>query len=312
VLTSTYAVDAGTATKAAFSRGTFTERRDVQAVAFELMEFMESRGIEKVPFQFWYDNDEDAALNGIQSTYLWGITWVGIDMPTVDASMRSLLEQRKPSVLVLLCKRPSCRNAPAALTRAGYRNAPLTSGVLTAGRERVYVRALRLPKFAALNREVDPTVDAYRRGQAPFARTTAGEALETWSFARGLPDGWEGTSSDAAAGASGRAFATSPEPWAYELTAPELDLPAGRYEVFARGRVLAGGLDVGVLDVEARAWIQQRLYWYGQRRAFAGGWMATPFRLAAPTTVQVVLSNWAPKAGSSRWQLDEVRLVRLP
>lgn len=311
-LTGTYAADAGTMTGSVFERGTFGERRDVQALAFELIDFMEERGVEKVPFQFWYDRKEDVAFDGIQSTYMWGITWVGIDMPKVDEPMRLLLEQRKPSMLVLLCKHPSCREAPAALTRAGYRNVPVTNGVLSAGRRRVYVRVLRLPKFVALNRRVDPMVAAYRRGQAPVAAGVRGNALETWSFARGVPAGWEGSSRAAAAAAAGRPFDTSPDSWAYELTAPKLELPAGRYEVFARGRVLAGGLDLGVLDADARQWIQQRLYWYGQRRSFTGRWMATPFRLGKPTTVQVILSNWAPKSGQSRWQLDEIRLVRLP
>jgi hypothetical protein len=310
--TAIYAADAGTITASIFVRGTYTDRRDVQDVAFQLMRFMKQHRIEAAPFQFWYAPREDAALNGIQSVYLWGDSWVGLDMPHVDSSMRRLLEARKPSALVLLCKQPRCHDAPAALARAGYRNRPLAAGILAAGRERVYVRALTLPKFAAANRPRNKTLDFYRQAQSPLQPAVRGAVLATALFTNAVPDGWKGDAAAAASAAGGGPFETTSGRFAYELLGPTVDLQPGRYTVYARGRVVAGGLDLGILDVGADKWIEQRFYWYGQRRRFADGWMATPFTLTASTKVQVILSNWAPSSQKSTWQLREIRLVRSP
>jgi hypothetical protein len=310
--TATYAADAGTITRSVFARGTFTRHRDVQTVAFQLIDFMRKNGLQKVPFQFWYAPNEDIALNGIQSTYLWGITWVGLEMPKVDKPMRQLLAQRKPSALVLLCKQSACHGAPAALAAAGYPNVPLASGVLAAGSERVYVRALRLPKFVAANRPRNKKLDAYHHAAARFSPTARGAAVAQWSFAKGVPPDWSGDAAGAATAAKGAPFVTSAHAFAYELTGPKLALPAGSYTAYARGRVLAGGLDLGALDVDHDTWLSQRLYWYGQRAGFGRGWMATPFTLTSATKVQLIFSNWSPNSSASRWQLRDLRLVRNP
>jgi hypothetical protein len=305
VFTATYAVDAGSLTGAIFVRGTYHDNVAVQKVAFRLVDFLRSRGIQKVPFQFWYTSRDGVWLNGIQSMYFWGDSMVGGDLPRIDAAVRKTLEYRRPSALVLLCANDRCHGAVAALRRAGYPSQPLTSGVLSSGEFRVVVRVLRLPRFASFN-EQSPATRFYLKGASPFATSTQGRAVTAWSFARGTPSGWSGDAT-----AHGASFTTTSRPWSYELVGPKVQLPAGRYAVYARGRVLAGGLDLGVLDADKNAWLEQRFYWSAQRARFANGWMTTPFELTAATSVQVILSNWVPSAQQSRWRLGEIRLVRL-
>ena len=308
----TYAGDAGSATQSTFQRHTFSRNRDVQRMGFQLIDFMRDRGIQKVPFQFWYDGTHHPELNGIQSTYLWGDTWVGVDLPKLDSSTRALLDGRKPSVLVLLCTEPACANAPDVLAKAGYRLRRLARGVLHAGGRRVIVAPYALPDFAKINRNADRPPAFYAPAAAPVAAATKGTTVQRWSFAHGAPEDWSGDASDDSRAAAGRAFQTSTGRFAYELTGPELELGPGRYVAYARGRILSGGLDLGVLDDDAKTWIAQRLYWYGQRQQLAGGWMATPFTITKATKAKVILSNWRKASGASKWQLDEVRIARLP
>lgn len=310
VFTSTYSADAGTITAGLFVRGTFNERRAVQADAFQLIEFMRARGIQKMPFEFWYTTRDGDYLDGIQSTYLWGDSMVGHDLPRVDAAMKALLEERKPSALVLLCRTASCHGAIPALRRAGYSSRPLTTAVLSSGGIRVVVRVVLLPRFVAYHR--NPSAAYYQPNASPLAATATGRAVASWSFAGSVPAGWTGDAAAAAGAARGGAFETSTPQWAYELVGPRVELQPGRYAVYASGRVLSGGLDLGVLDAGRRAWIEQRVYWYGQHAQFANAWMETPFTVPTTTSIQVILSNWVPKSQPSRWQLGEVRVVRLP
>jgi hypothetical protein len=311
IFSATYAVDAGTTTASIFVRHTLDERRDVQSVAMQLIGFMRDSGLQKRSFQFWYNPNEDPSLNGIQSVYLWGDTWVGLDMPHVDPAMRTLLESRKPTAIVLLCKQHACDNAPAALDAAGYRVRPFAERLLQAGSERVWVRAFDVPKFVALH-PTDPTVAFYRASASPFAAAPTGRPIADWTFATAAPDGWSGAAFDAASAAKGRAFTTSSRTWDYELVSPKVALSPGSYTVAMRGRVLAGGLDLGALDADQSSWIQQRFYWRGQKSGFADGWMTTRFEVTSQAKVQIVLSNWVPKTATSRWQLGEIRLVRNP
>ena len=102
---------------------------------------------------------------------------------------------------------------------------------------------------------------------------------------------------------------THSRPWNYEVLSPEISLPAGSYAVALDGKVVAGGLDLGVLDIDANSWVAQTTYWYGQR-GFDGRVMVTHFRLDAPKKVKIILSNWVPRDMSSQWLLRSVELVR--
>ena len=73
---------------------------------------------------------------------------------------------------------------------------------------------------------------------------------------------------------------------------------------------MRGGVDIGILDTGRDTWLSQREYWFRQR-GFDRSWMTTPFVLSVATKVQVILSNWVPTAESSRWRLQDMRLVRV-
>ena len=295
-----YAGVGATQTHSAFS-GSYRENRAVLSVALQLIDFMRANGLQNggVP-AFWYNPSEDENLNGIQSTYLWGDTWVGLDMPRINRSMRTLLAQRQPQRIVLLCKTHACRGGPAALRAAGYSLRQFSQRLLSSGLERVWVRAFVLGIS---------TANYYMPGQAALIREPSTLRGRIWSLADGAPSDWSGVAADDSRTARGKPFATSERMWDYELVSPDEHLQAGSYALELRGKVLSGGLDLGVLDIGTNNWIQQRTYWYGQK-GFGIGWMDTPFRLGQPTTVRFVLSNWVPKAARSRWQLSELRLVR--
>jgi hypothetical protein len=119
---------------------------------------------------------------------------------------------------------------------------------------------------------------------------------------------------------SGIAVATTPSRYAYQFLSKPLTLPSGSYTVRAHGRVLDGGLGLGVINVRGGAWIsrppgvqpetqpQASLYWSGQN--VGGGRMAASFTLARPSQVQVIFTNWAPSAYSSSWQLSSVQVEK--
>jgi hypothetical protein len=303
-----YAGTSGSSTGSSFGlSGTFTERRAVLSDALQLIDFMRVSGLQNEwpPANFWYDGYKYPALNGIQSTYFWGITWIGRKMPQVDPSIRARLENRKPPSVVLLCGAPDCAGGPAALERAGYRLRPRAQTVIASHGERYWVKAFRIPKFKV----VDPRTLWWAYSQSPFVAAPRGRVIRRWSLQRGLPPHWSGGDRLRPAG-SYASVTTGADTWRYEVVSDKLTLPPGSYRLYLRGKVLAGGLDMGVLGVAANSWVSQRTYWYGQS-GFDRHWMATPFQLDTPTQLQFVLSNWVPHNMSSEWQLRELRLVRV-
>lgn len=162
--------------------------------------------------------------------------------------------------------------------------------------------------------DASPLYNYYRNRAAPLARASSlkGSTVAAWSFRRGLPPGWTPESKvQRTRRAQGLAIVTNPQRFAYQLLAPSLRLPPGRYAAVVDGRIADGGLEIGILDVKRNAWIETSNF-YDHERPTAGRKLATTATLAAPTRVQVVLSNWAPWTRSSQWFLEHVRLVRLP
>lgn len=307
VFTVGYAGASGSMTSSSFStsRTDFTQRRTALTMAMQLISFMRTNGLQtEPPSQFWYDGYTYPALNGIQSTYLWGLTWIGRNMPVLGPSARHKLDNQKPPNVVLLCGKPGCSGGPAVLAHAGYRLVPKAATVIHSRGERFWVRAFEIPKFKPL----DPVTAWYTSGQAQLTTTVEGHRLSSMRFTKTLPGGWK-TSEPIAVVGGVPTLQTSSRPWNYEVVSPTAKLPAGRYRVYLRGKVLAGGLDLGVLDADSDKWIEQRTYW-SRQKGFDHGWMMTPFELTQPTKIQVILSNWVPSAASSRWQLRELRLVR--
>jgi hypothetical protein len=314
-----YAASSGTETRSVFgtSPSTYPERRQTLSLATQLIRFMKENKLQSVPAgqpmtaaapAFWYRAASDVALTGMQSTYLWGITWVGLDMPKIDAPMRALLDARRPQHLVLLCLTHACSGADDALASAGYANTPVAERQLVSHGKRVWVRALMLSKFRL--RPTDPFELYYRRAQAPFSRAVEGSPIASWSFRDGAPAGWSGSALDTLNGTSGKNFPTTGRQWDYELISPKISLEPGRYRVYLSGGVSEGGLDLGVLDSHARSWIEQRLYWFKQRGF--NGWMMVPFRLDDTREVSVILSNWVPHDMASRWSVRQIKIVRVP
>jgi hypothetical protein len=265
--------------------------------------FMKEHGLQRqdrAP-SFWYDINASPMLNAIQSMYLWESTWIGIEMPKLDAQARSLLASRGADTLILLCAQPQCEGGPRVLRHAGYSIRLTAAGLLESGPYPVWVRAYALQQDPA-------TVNYYISGASPLAKREVGRNLVSWSFAKGVPVGWAGASAAAANSAAGRAFATSGSQWNYELVAPRLTLKPGVYHLYASGQVLRGGLDLGVLDDASNNWIEQSFYWYKQ--PFANAMMETSFTLSRLTKVQFVLSNWVPSNAASTWQVAKVGLTR--
>lgn len=284
-------------------KATFGPRRATLGKAMQLERFMARNHLQtNPPPVFWYDGKTHRDLNGIQSTYLWGITWFGRNLPRFTPANKRALDNRKPPYVVMLCGNRSCSNAPSVLERAGYTLQPVANGTLGSGAGTYWVKAFKIPKFFP-----HPIRDFYTQGQSSFVAAPTGRALTTVSFA-GLPDGWE-TSSPLRRSGGAPTLTTTETPWNYEVKSPRMQLPAGTYQVYLRGKVVRGGLDLGVLDAGASTWIEQRTYWHGQR-GFANRWMATPFMLSQPTDIQLILSNWVPRRSPSIWQLRELRLVR--
>lgn len=306
VFATAYAGASGNTTRSVLSTSTsdFTQRRAALSLAMQLESFMQRTGLQTEPAPaFWYDGLHHPELNGIQSTYLWGITWFGRAMPQLTAANRHVLNRRKPPDVVMLCTSPDCSGGAAVLRRAGYVIRLRAETTIASEGERLWIRAYEIPKF-----KPDPIRDWYQRGRSAFAAAPVGKTSLRVDFAEGLPTGWN-------ADAPIRpvrgvpTLVTSTRPWNYEVLSSKIDLTPGSYRLYLRGRVLRGGIDIGVLDAASNTWISQRTYWYRQS-GFARSWMSTPFQLTKPGTVQFILSNWTPVAASSRWQLQELQLVR--
>lgn len=302
-----YAGAAGYTTQTVFAphAGAFTHRKQALSISLQLIDFMRVQHLQtNPPPAFWYDGIRYPPLNGIQSTYLWGITWIGREMPHLTKPDKRLLEARRPPNIILLCGNPRCAGGPSVLRRAGYRTDFRARALLQSHGEHYWAVAYALPKFKI----VSPDILWYKNFTAPFVSAAAGTTIAQTTFARGLPSGWSSSGPLRRKGAMSE-LVTSSHPWAYELQGPTTTLPAGSYRVYVRGRVVRGGLDVGVLDAGANKWIQQRMYWSHQH-GFAQGWMSTPFRLTEKTEVKLIFSNWTPKPASSVWDLGELRLAR--
>ena len=272
-----------------------------QLIGFMRRNHLQPTGQGAAPANFWFDAASDPAVNSIQSAYLYGWTAAGFDLPHIDAAMKALLATRRPPVLVLLCDTALCHYAPSVLRQAGYKPRVRASGLLQSGSKRLWIRAYTLGIFADEGPEV-----RYYRGSAGTLMRPQGVTVARWSFV-GRPSGWTGATLDALA--AGGPVTTSKRQWNYELVSPSLTLPAGNYRALLDGRVVRGGLDLGVLNAEKSAWISQTFYWHGQRFP-PGLWMATPFQLTETTRIEIVFSNWVPWDKSSRWTLHELRLVR--
>jgi hypothetical protein len=110
---------------------------------------------------------------------------------------------------------------------------------------------------------------------------------------------------------SGKLLVTTDRgPYGYQLMAPTLTLRPGRYVAYVRGRVVSGGMSLGVLDYHQGSWITNppfRSQAYPDGVTFLAG-----FELRHTTTVDLVLQNYFPGRGQSRWSLAAAGFVSAP
>jgi hypothetical protein len=154
----------------------------------------------------------------------------------------------------------------------------------------------------------------YRPRAAALARAsvTHGTALEDWPFTSGTPQGWSPVGSpEQTITPKGLDLRTTPAASAYQLTSQAMQLEPGRYALAVGGRVLDGGIELGVLDNRKNAWITTRDFWSGQRFGPSLR-MTDPFRLRTRTSVRFLLANWAARNRSSEWLVHGVDLIKLP
>lgn len=154
----------------------------------------------------------------------------------------------------------------------------------------------------------------YLPRQTPLvaAGSLSGQTLRDWLFTSGTATGWalDGSPKERST-SKGLDIRTTPGPFAYQVTSPTVSLTAGHYAVALDGRVLEGGIEIGVLDNVRNAGITTQHFWDGQQVS-ASRRMAASFTLRARATVRVILSNWAASARSSEWLVRRVELIRLP
>jgi hypothetical protein len=138
-----YASDANATTHEDFEthNSSLADADEVFAVGVQLIDFMRRDGLQDSLPGFWYDASADTALTGIQSLYFWGFTWMGLKMPIIDKAFRSQMMHSRPKHLILLCTEPTCRHAPEAVQRAGYRVRRGAARRLHSGAKSIWVRA---------------------------------------------------------------------------------------------------------------------------------------------------------------------------
>jgi hypothetical protein len=86
-------------------------------------------------------------------------------------------------------------------------------------------------------------------------------------------------------------------------------LPAGEYLLTLRGKILAGGLSLGVEDRRLEKWISQRFYWRGQSQG--NGIMGVRFHLSHTRTVRLAVTNWGVSPVTSSWLIQGISLETL-
>jgi hypothetical protein len=280
---------------------------DLSALGQKLIDHLHKRGYvepDNLPY-FWFDvADPVEPLASLQALYFWDYTRLGMSMPLVDADFRRRIAEFRPAKLVLLCSDRTCKGAARALARSGYPSRTVSHKTLRSGRLTLYVVELEQLRFVG--------VPPFYRDARPLVRRPGGQVVYRATFTTPLPNGWSATRPATVHRVPGGiAYTTTPNLWEYQLVGPTTKLAPGRYVVSLRGRVLRGGLMLGVLDTATKEWSAYSLYWSGQA-GFGGKVMATTLNLSRPLVSRVVLSNWAEGSVPSRWIVGTLEIHRTP
>lgn len=137
--------------------------------------------------------------------------------------------------------------------------------------------------------------------QAP---SLAGAPLDV-TFSHGLPGNWTVLKGvQYRPGARGLEVTTSGTVNSYELLSSQVTVGAGEHVALAQVAIVAGGLQLGVLDMSRGGccWLGNTYNWYGDP-GLDRRWAAVRFTVDKPTKVRLVLANWALGPAPSGWIL---------
>jgi hypothetical protein len=130
--------------------------------------------------------------------------------------------------------------------------------------------------------------------------------LVEWSFTSGSPRGWQVASGTKFVRvAKAIRLVTTPRNFGQQLRSALVSLGPGQYEIVVRGRVLNGGLALGV---------ERGSTCLGNSFFSAAEWshrrdlplMTRALHLSARRRIRVVLSNWAYPDAKSSWRIERV------
>lgn len=152
---------------------------------------------------------------------------------------------------------------------------------------------------------------AYLEASAPFisGASVAGPRIRDWSFDVGLAPSWNRVGAVRLLPTpEGLMVRTTNGKFAYQLQSSDERLTPGHYKLVVAGKVLMGGLTLGVLDTARDAWIRTVNYWSG---AIPGGddLMGVDFNLTETMIVRIVVANWNLRSESSSWLLRDVTVI---
>lgn len=133
----------------------------------------------------------------------------------------------------------------------------------------------------------------------------------TWSFAYKVPSDWDatpGVRTQRSLSSSGRLVTTNHDQYGYVFSRL-IQLSSGSYFLRFRGKILSGGLALGVESKRTKKWIAQTSYWYGQ--ADSNGIMGVGFDVPRDEAVKLVVANWSIAPANSRWLVQRIELDNL-
>lgn len=152
--------------------------------------------------------------------------------------------------------------------------------------------------------------DYYRRSEARLTDARLGRTTQAWSFSGRLPRGWSVVPRAAVSPDAGALdVRTGTPPQGYALTSPPLQLEPGSYHAVFDGRIVSGGLVLGVLNPLANRWVATSLHSHLQTGRERGR-VDTAFDVVLPVPLRIVLTNWTRKPAVSRWQVRKVVIAR--
>jgi hypothetical protein len=155
---------------------------------------------------------------------------------------------------------------------------------------------------------------AYWGNETQLVDRTAisGTTVEDWTFGGGVPEGWRETARSVKVSHGDLVVVrTRSSSYGRQLSSPPRTLGPGSYVVAVDGRVIEGGLQLGVVDVRAGRTIAYKFYWSGQSFSSRQR-MALSFDLANETEVGLILSNFSVAEHRSLWALRSLALTRQP